>query len=184
MLYCPCLSPLSFSRRFPGGTRKSSRTFATLRISSLRPALRWTSGGSFRENWRLKTFSVSRSAKLLITLRIITQYDNNINRYHSRVLVGWRLGQQANGFELSGRGSHRRLPLPVAHHRRTCVNSPASPVGFSELLACPRGRISKPRIGKSSVLQISMMVSDFMFQCHHPDIYRLGLPFQLYYSRI
>ena len=61
MLCRPARSPRSFSSRFPGGTRRSSRDRAAWRMSSLRCASRLTASPNLGVRWRCQTAAVSRS---------------------------------------------------------------------------------------------------------------------------
>jgi len=81
MLYCPARLPLNFSNRLAGGTLKSSNLSTASRISSFSLTLRWISVGKTRDASRLKSFSVSLLAKVLIIFLIITQSSNNVKRY-------------------------------------------------------------------------------------------------------
>ena len=81
MLCCPALSPFSFSRRFPGGTVRSSNRAATSSIASFRMVMR--AGGEPRVFPLLQRRSVSASAKLSITTLIATYVVNNVKRYYT-----------------------------------------------------------------------------------------------------
>jgi len=81
ILICPALLPLSRSRRFPGGTRKSSKRPAISSWSSFRRAI------LSNELKRLtglpsESVRVSSSAKETITGHIVTDVVNNVKRYY------------------------------------------------------------------------------------------------------
>lgn len=83
ILICPALLPLSRSRRFPGGTRKSSKRPAISSWSSFRRAI------LSNELKRLtglpsESVRVSSSAKETITGHIVTDVVNNVKRYYMK----------------------------------------------------------------------------------------------------
>src|SRR5258708_1465208 len=99
MLYCPALSPESFSRRLPGGTRRASNRSAASSIASLRQATRCTEASSLRDLRRSQTASVPESRTDRSTLSMITHSVINAQRYHGVLTAPhhqWRAG--------SGRG--------------------------------------------------------------------------------
>jgi len=67
MLYCPDLSPLSFSSRLEGGIRKELSSLAAASISSFRAARRWILREILRVKRPLWIFSVSLDLNDLIT---------------------------------------------------------------------------------------------------------------------
>ena len=67
MLNWPARSPLSLSRRLPGGIRRSLTPWALFSIRSFLLAGSWISRGSLRDTSPRQILSVSRDRKDLIT---------------------------------------------------------------------------------------------------------------------
>jgi len=83
MLYCPARSPTSFSRRLPGGTRRSPSDCAASKSNNFRSALRWRGRANLLPGSRRKRRSVSVSRKPRIMPAIVTGRANNVKRYGS-----------------------------------------------------------------------------------------------------
>src|SRR3989338_2308675 len=79
MLCCPARLPESFSKRLPGGTRRSESSAAASSIHNLRIALRWIVDGSLLDRLPSNTFLASASRKLAI-IRMITSGVINVKR--------------------------------------------------------------------------------------------------------
>src|ERR1700751_5899058 len=96
MLNCLARSPLSFSKRLPGGICKSSSFPAASSIANFR-LVTLAAGDPLVLPVR-QILSVSELAKLLITQGIITNTVNNVNRYYQ----GDILEKTKSGHDLAG----------------------------------------------------------------------------------
>ena len=100
MLCCPARSPLSNSRRLPGGAARSPNTSALCNCRSLRCATRWRSAPIRRENGPWNRASASRSAK---------------DRIIDAIMNAWRCERQAFiGGTNNSRVTLAQASLPVA----------------------------------------------------------------------
>jgi hypothetical protein len=75
MEYCPARSPLSFSNRFSGGTRRSFMFVERLSIRNFLRAILCKSLDNFCDSSLLKTFSASLSLNDLIILKTYKPFN-------------------------------------------------------------------------------------------------------------
>ena len=73
MLHSPARSPRRRSRRFPGGTRRSSRVTAASSCRSLRRAMRCRPGSSLRTTLRSKSRRAAPDHRPMITRPVTTR---------------------------------------------------------------------------------------------------------------